>query len=311
MCLTTSKQHAVNQMQLVSIIAVCYNQAPYVVKTLNSIKAQTYPYIQLIIADDGSKDGSKEIIQQWIAGNDPGAIFIDHPKNLGLTKNINSALPYVKGHYFQVFGCDDIMLPGKIEEQVALLQSTKDAGVVYSDMQLIDKNGDHLPYTYYQKHSYKQPFSGDHFESLINRIIVAAPTVLIKKEVLDKTGAYNEQLDYEDYDFFLRAAKHCSFIYQPYVTVEYRVLESSLSNHDVYPLKYFRNLFIVLYSNYDNRETYRNQFNDKLLFCIKNLYSLKYKRSFPLFAKALAKTGDTRLLKYTIASIPLLFSGRC
>jgi len=297
-------------MRTVSIIAVCYNQAAYVTDTLNSIKSQTWSNIQLIVADDGSKDGSKEVIKNWIAQTDPSAIFIDHQKNLGLTRNINSALPYVKGDFFQVFGCDDIMLPDKIEKQVAILQANKDAGVVYSDMQLIDKKGDHLPYTYYQKHTYKQPFSGDHYESLINRIILAAPTVLIRKEVLDKSGYYNEQLDYEDYDYFLRAAKYYLFVYEPEITVKYRVLESSLSNHDVYPVKYFRNLFVVLYSNYDKRKKYRQQFNDKLLFCIKNLYSLKYKNALSLFAKALFKTGDTRLLKYTVASIPLLFTGR-
>ncbi|QEC69084.1 glycosyltransferase [Panacibacter ginsenosidivorans] len=296
-------------MQIVSIIAVCYNQAAYVADTLNSIKAQTYPNIQLIVADDGSEDGSKEVIKNWIAQNDPSAIFIDHQKNLGLTKNINSALPYIKGDYFQVFGCDDIMLPDKIERQVALLQANKDAGIVYSDMQLIDKEGHDLPLTYFQKHAYKQPFSGDHYESLINRIIPAAPTVLIKKGVLEKTGYYNEKLDYEDYDYFLRAAKHYSFIYEPTITVKYRVLESSLSNHNVYPVKYFRNLFTVLYSNYDTRKQYRQQFNDRLLFCIKNLYSLKYKNAFGLFSKALLKTGDTRLLKYTIASIPFMFTG--
>jgi len=297
-------------LQTVSIIAVCYNQAAYVEATLNSIKAQIYPHIQLIVADDGSGDGSKEVIKKWIAQNNPSAIFIDHQKNLGLTKNINSALPYIKGNYFQVFGCDDIMLPDKIEKQVAILQSDKTAGIVYSDMQLIDKTGKHLPHTYYQKHAYKQPFSGDHYESLISRIILAAPTVLIKKEVLEKTGCYNEQLDYEDYDYFLRAAKYYSFVYEPCITVKYRVLESSLSNHDVHPLKYFRNLFIVLSSNYDSRKKYRQQFRDKLLFCVKNLYSLKYNNAFSLFAKALLKTGDIRLLKYTAASIPLLFTGR-
>jgi hypothetical protein len=127
---------------------------------------------------------------------------------------------------------------------------------------------------------------------------------------LDKTGYYNEQLDYEDYDYFLRAAKYYLFIYEPVITVKYRVLESSLSNHNVYPVKYFRNLFIVFYSNYDKRRQYRRQFNNRLLFCIKNLYSLKYKKAFGLFSKALLKTGDKRLLKFTVASIQFIFKGR-
>ena len=298
------------RMKNVSIIAVCYNQVQYVIDTLNSIKAQTYPHIQLIIADDGSTDGSKEMIQEWIQANDPSVVFISHKTNLGLTKNINSALPHIKGDYFQVFGCDDLMLPDKISTQIKILETNKNAGVVYSDMQMIDKNAVDLSYTYYEKHLYKQPFSGDHYESLINRIIIAAPTVLIKTEVLKKTGNYNEQLDYEDYDFFLRAAKYYTFIYESSVTVRYRVLETSLSNYNIYPVKYFKNLFIVMYCNYDKRKNYRKLFNDKLLFCIKNLYSLRYSHAPFLFFKALLKTKDMRMVKYSAASLQFLFTGR-
>lgn len=168
---------------IVTIIAVCYNQVKWVKQTLDSIHEQSYQNIQLIVADDGSTDGSKEEIRKWINEYNKKAVFIDHPKNLGLTKNINSAIPFVKGDYYQVFGCDDIMLPDKISKQVKIMEENKQISIVYSDMYIMDFDNKDLGYTYYQKHFYKKPLSGWLYNDLIDRIIISAPSVLIRTTV--------------------------------------------------------------------------------------------------------------------------------
>jgi glycosyltransferase involved in cell wall biosynthesis len=296
-----------NNFPLVTIIAVCYNQERYVAETLDSIKAQIYPNIQLIVADDGSTDGSKKIIQQWIKENYPDAIFIDHKKNLGLTKNINSAIPFIKGKYYQVFGCDDIMFPDKIKTQVSLLEQHSDIDVAYSDMELMDDAGNPLNQTYFQKHTYKKPFSGEHYDALIERIIISAPSVLIRTSVLQKLKNYNPSLDYEDYDFFLRAAKESRFIFTPVSTVRYRVTGNSLSTTPDQQLKYFTNALIIFLSNYDKRKLYREKFNTKILFIIKNLYALKCRQCGIYSVKAFLRTGNLQLLKYAVAGTRFIF----
>lgn len=291
---------------LVTIIAVCYNQEKFVAETLSSILHQTYKNIQLIVADDGSADNSKFIIRDWIEKNNPQAIFIEHKKNLGLTKNINSAIPYVKGEYFQIFGCDDLMRTNKISRQVSFLEQNKNWDIVYTDMMMMDESGNSMEKSYYEKHTYKKPFSGDMYAALIERFIIAAPSVLIRRKVLTELKSYDESLDYEDHDFFLRAAKRSRFYYMPEITVEYRVSPDSLTATHT-SLKFFRNSFIIFCKNFDDNKKYKSLFMQRLLFYTKNLYHLKFKHCSLYFFKAFLKTHSMVYLKYSVASVPFYF----
>lgn len=293
---------------LVTVIAVCYNQHEYVEAALNSIISQTYKPIQLIVADDGSTDGSKVVIQKWINDYNNDVIFVNNKTNLGLTKNINTALPFVKGEFFQVFGCDDIMLPQKIEQQVILLEQNKDAAIAYSDMFFINDKGEQLSQTYYEKHAYKKPSSGWLYHDLIERFIISAPSVLIRKTVLDQLKKYNEHLDYEDQDFFLRASKNFHFIYSPEKTVSYRISANSLTGSSTI-LKFMRNSFLIYLDNYDFNKEYQNKFDKKLIFYAKNLYAQKFKYAAQYFLNAFFKTHKIIFLKYTVAALPFYFSG--
>ena len=298
-----------NTPPLVTVIAVCYNHEKWIVQALDSIKNQTHKNIQLIVADDGSRDNSKQVIANWIQNEYPEAIFINHKANVGLTKNLNSALPYIKGDYWQAFGCDDIMLPGKLALQVTALESNKKAGVVFSDMYFIDRENNRLPGSYFEKHTYKQPRSGWIYEDLIDRFIISAPAVLIKTEVLDKVHKYDEKLDYEDHDFFLKAAKYFEYIYMEDKLVEYRISGQSLTatNTDV---KFYKNSFLIYYQNFDSRKEYKPMFTKKLLFYVKNLYNEKYKYTYNFCMKAFAKTGNTTFIKYGLAGLRFYFTSK-
>lgn len=296
-------------LPLVTIIAVCYNQEKWVVETLNSIKNQTHKNIQLIIADDGSKDNSVAVIDNWLNEENMQAVFIKHEKNVGLTKNINSALPHIRGEYFQVFGCDDIMLPEKIESQVALLQSDKELGVVYSDMLFIDKASNALEGSFFEKHTYKKPVSGWLYADLVDRFIISSPSVLVKTAVLEKVTGYNEMLDYEDHDFFMRASKYFKFLYSPAITVKYRISGQSLTGTNT-NVKFYKNSFLIYYVNYDGRKEYKKSFIAKLLFYGKSLYYQKFKYTYNYCIKAFFKTGDVRFLKFAVAGLRFYFNSK-
>ncbi len=297
-----------NSHPKITIIAVCFNQEKWVEETLNSILQQNYPDIQLIIADDGSTDTSKQIIRNWIKGNAPHTMFIDHEKNMGLTKNINSTLPFIQGDFFQIFGCDDIMLPHKISWQVKLFEENPSVGVIYSDMQIIDADGQKRGESYFEKHTYKKPMSGNIYEELIDRFIISSPSVLIRRNVLDKLKTFNESLDYEDHDFFLRAARDFSFLYMPEITVLYRVSGFSLSTASSNELKFYKNCFLIYYQRFDHSKKYREKFIQKLLFYTKKLYSLQYRFCSQYCFQAFFRTGKIIFIKYAIAALPFNFS---
>src|SRR5580700_11042120 len=133
---------------LVSMIVLCYNQARFVVETLESVKAQTYKPTELIILDDCSSDDSVTVIENWLQENGIECTFIRHQKNQGICKSLNEALSFATGKYISEISSDDVWLPDKIARQVEIMESQPDeVGVVYSDAFQIDDHGQILPET--------------------------------------------------------------------------------------------------------------------------------------------------------------------
>jgi len=112
---------------LVSVVIPTYNQVNFVKETFDSVLAQDYPNLQIIITDDGSTDGTVEIIQAY-AGQYPNKVIaVLSENNTGIPANLNRGLRKVKGEYIAWLGGDDLMLPRKISMQVELLQRRQDA----------------------------------------------------------------------------------------------------------------------------------------------------------------------------------------
>jgi len=296
------------QYPLVTIVAVSYNQEAFVIDSLNSIRNQTYPNIQLIIADDGSKDNTKALIREWVKNEYPQALFLDHAVNQGVTKNLNSALPYIKGEYYQFLGCEDEMLPDKIATQVKLLQDNPGYSIVYSDMLRMSPEGVIEDQTHYQSKTYNVPHSGNVYKYLIERCFIATPSALMKTEVLNTVGGDNEALEINDHDFWMRASKDFLFLYHPNVTMKYRIMPESLSNRK--GIIVYKNRFLLYYLNYNSSKEYKHLFDERLLFSAKNLFALKYKKCASLFFKAFLKSGKLKLLELAIRSIPFLFKAQ-
>lgn len=294
-------------LPLVTIVAISYNQERYVIDALNSIKNQTYKNIQLIIADDASKDGTKDLIKNWIAENWPNAIFLNHTHNKGIPKNLNSALPYIKGKYYQFLGCEDNLLPKKISLQVKLLEENPEYGVVYTDMQRMDVNGKLEEKTQYTFKNTNVPISGWVYDALLERCFISTPSALMRTEVLFSIGGDNEKLEVNDYDFWIRASKKYQFLYNPAVTIQYRVLPTSVSNKK--GIFVYRNGFLMLYFNYDRRKKYRKIFNKKMRTGIVLLKDLKFRKTAIFSLKAFIKSGDLKFLFYAFKTFPLLFFG--
>jgi len=292
---------------LVTIVAISFNQEKYVIDTLDSIRKQTYPFIQLIIADDGSKDETKNLIAKWIKENLPGTIFLNHPVNLGITKNLNSALPYIKGEFYQFIGCEDIMMPDKIGKQVALLNTNKEYDIVYSDMLCMDENGILEKTSFYKTNELKHP-SGFIYEPLLEKCFITTPTVLMNSKVLFELGGDNEALEVNDYDFWIRASKKFNFLYHDDITMKYRVVANSVSRREgIFP---YRNKFTMFYMNYDRRAPYKKIIDRRLLGSVRALYYLKYKKAALFGIKAFLKSGQIRFLYYSFKAIPNIFNGK-
>jgi glycosyltransferase involved in cell wall biosynthesis len=230
---------------LVSTIVLCYNQARFVVETLESVKAQTYKHTQLIVFDDHSTDDSVAVIEKWLQENGIVCTFIQHRENKGICKSLNEALAVATGKYISMVASDDLWLPDKIARQVEIMESQPDdVGVLYSDAFQINEEGDTLPglliSTYWKLSEMPQ---GRILDRFLQGNFIPGLTTLVRRNCYDKVGPYDENLPWEDWDMWMRIARHYSFVYSPTPSAKYRLHENSYSRSD--PGRMLKGLFKV------------------------------------------------------------------
>ena len=122
---------------LISVLVATFNQAKVVEKTLNSIVAQTYEFLEILVSDDCSTDNTRLILNR-IASSDSRIKLFLQEKNLGITKNYNFLAAKAAGEYVAIFAGDDVMHPEKISKQVELLEIHQDSSFCHHAVEVID-----------------------------------------------------------------------------------------------------------------------------------------------------------------------------
>ncbi|WP_394760357.1 glycosyltransferase [Flavobacterium sp.] len=222
-----------NSNPLVSIICLCYNHEAFVIESLNSVINQSYNNIELIIVDDFSTDNSKKVIRNWLI-NFPKTQFIGNEENLGNTKSFNKALRLAKGDYIIDLASDDVLLPNCVHLQIEKFQKSSypNLGVVYGNAELITENGDFDSY-YFAVNSDKEVIqkrvTGDIYHNvLLGGNSLCSVSAMIKKETLEDLNGFDEDLYYEDLDFWIRASRKYEFDFINAILVQKRTVENSL-----------------------------------------------------------------------------------
>lgn len=127
-------------MKVVSILVPCYKQVNFLRDCIISLIQQSYTHIEILIADDGSNDGSFEIIEEF-RKKDSRIKNLSSFENHGLIQNFNKLFDSAIGDFIAFFSGDDVMMPLKIERQVELLLKRPDIDLVqHSAIQLSAEN---------------------------------------------------------------------------------------------------------------------------------------------------------------------------
>jgi glycosyltransferase involved in cell wall biosynthesis len=122
---------------LVSIVTPSYNQAQYLEETLLSVLEQDYPSLEYLVVDDGSTDGSREIIERYADRLDWWTV----QPNAGQVAALNRGFERARGEYLGWLNSDDVLLPGAIAAVVEVLEANPEALLVYGDNVFIDEAG--------------------------------------------------------------------------------------------------------------------------------------------------------------------------
>ena len=212
---------------IVTVICTCYNHADYVKEALASVMAQTYAHIQLIVVDNFSTDGSAAIIFDYLVFY-PDIQFLQNSENKGICRAFNEAAALAKGSYLIDLAGDDVLLPDRIEKQVAAFeQLPKEYGLIYTNIAYMDSHGRVKGHCF---QSQEKPPTGQVFAPLLKKHFLPSPSTMFKTSVFFSLGGYNEALAFEDFDYWIRCARQHSFGYLNEVTTIKRVLPQSLSS---------------------------------------------------------------------------------
>lgn len=222
----------------VSVICTSYNHEAYVEQALQSVIDQNYPNVELIVIDNGSTDRSPERIDAF-ARHHPATTYIRNPVNVGLTKAFNQGLALARGRYIIDLASDDVLLPGRIAKQSDLFEQLSGPyAVVFSNAAYIDEQGRRTAFHYAvdpNGHARVPVPSGNIFRQILGSYFICTPTMMMRRDVLNELGGYDETLAYEDFDFWVRSSRHYQYAYVDEVLTLKRQLPNSLSAQVVQP----------------------------------------------------------------------------
>jgi glycosyltransferase involved in cell wall biosynthesis len=214
---------------LVSVIIPAFNARSTIREALESVRAQTYRNLDIVIVDDGSSDGTLDEIM-GIPGIDPRVRIIRRENNGGIPSTRNIGIKASRGVYLSFLDADDLWHPDKIRLQLDRMNECgPQVAVVYSWCTYMDAEARIIP-----NRVFAGTFEGNVYAQLLMSNFVNN-TWLVRRSCLDAVGYYRENLvtGNEDLQIYLDLAARFDFAVVPQFLTAYRLLPSSKS-HDVW-----------------------------------------------------------------------------
>jgi len=199
-----------------------YNTKDYIERTIESVLAQTYSNLEIVVVDDGSTDTGAEIVQALML-NDSRITYI-FQSNKGVSAARNNGISQATGEYLAFLDSDDLWLPDKLEKQMARIIATN-MDACYCGYQYFceDVKGKTFP---------KRFFEGKILLEVIKeKVSVWTSTVVVKKSiVINNSISFRDGLNWsEDMDFFCKLLYKCEFCCVKEILALYRQRANSLS----------------------------------------------------------------------------------
>ena len=185
---------------MVSVIIPAYNKMEYTKRCIKSVLSQTYSDIEVIVVDDGSSDGTKDMLYQF-----HHEITVVRQVNQGASAARNKGIEMARGEFIALLDCDDMYHPQKLE-----LSVTEDKDFIYTPAWIVDKYDNIV-------RLYRPPHVGLMLRNSI------CNSVVIKKKCFDRVGLFDESLFVcADWDMWLRMQEHYELTYLDIPLTYYR-----------------------------------------------------------------------------------------
>ncbi|HSR50086.1 MAG TPA: glycosyltransferase [Acidobacteriota bacterium] len=201
----------------VSVVVPTYNRAHLIGETIESVSSQSRPDWELLIVDDGSDDGTADVVRGFA---DPRIRYLPLQATRSMSLPRNKGLSCARGRYIALMDSDDLWEPRKLEVQIEALKRHPRAEWSWTGYATFNRGG------VLKRNRYSQLESGprqsgeltsgvrDEFvgqvvhELLETRFVIYTTTVLLTRSLLQRVGLFNEKLPWGDFDYFVRLAEH-------------------------------------------------------------------------------------------------------
>ena len=205
-------------MPEVSVLIPSYNHAQFLPDALQSVFQQTFTDYEIVAVDDGSTDGSVEILQSY-----GERIRLFTQQNRGTYPTLNRCIAESRGIYLAILNSDDLWMPTKLEKQAALLRAHPEVGLVHTGGHFIDGEGRVLPGNPLGFEWPRTPM-GNIIEALVRCNKIIASSVLIRRECFERLGGFREDLfGSGDWEMWFRVALEYDIGYIDEPLTMYRV----------------------------------------------------------------------------------------
>jgi len=170
---------------LVSVAIITYNQKEFLKECLKSVLNQDYKNIEIVVADDGSKDGTHEMLLEY-SNKYPNKFKLHlSQENIGITKNSNKAHFLCEGKYIAWMGGDDLMLPGKLTKQVELMEKHSDCTICYHNLDVFQSETNQTISLFNDK---KNKIEGNVSKSIIHGTFNGACSTMVRRDKTPQRG---------------------------------------------------------------------------------------------------------------------------
>lgn len=210
----------------VTVIVPAYNIRPYIAAALTSLERQTLADFEALVVDDGSTDGTAEVVEPFCRRD--GRFRLLRKANGGLSSARNWGLHHARADYIALLDGDDAYAPGKLEAHAALLDTHPEVAVVYSASRVMRDDGRLTGYSLSGRPVHPDPV----LALLCKNFVGHGSNAVFRRSLVEVVGAFDETLrSAEDMDFWLRvaAANLGGFWRDPRPLVHYRVRPGGLS----------------------------------------------------------------------------------
>lgn len=280
---------------MISIIIPLYNKVKSITQTLNCVMQQSYQDFEVVVVDDGSTDGSIDIVHKFLDER----IRVVSKSNGGVSSARNVGIKEAKYNYIALLDSDDYWESNYLEEQARMITDFPQAAMWGMGWGYIEKEGCKTMQAHYTDTPNLRGYVDNHWNKTKKSNIFCSSSVVIRKDVFEKVGYFDERMAYsEDLDMWWRIILNYPVAFNSKILAFYRIDAENRAMNKVIPLKRFLPFYIEKYTDYRLENSDFRRFFDR--FCISGVYPYLLRGEYKKDVKRVLSQIDLSEQKFSV-----------